>query len=221
MRRLALLTCALLTCALLLAVPGSARADTWSGPDPTGDAVTYGYDPDPPPCGTETEGRSRNGDIRRLAVRHTGDDVTLVLRVVGLGKLKQIYLSLPLRTNRRSYDVVVDFPGKRPVRASLWTPTTYGEPSEPDECGNVYVGGGAQGLGCPEIAASFDRPTGRVTVTLPRSCLGTPRWVQAGASVQGTHGNDVVVLDHWQRPGTGDDDFRTPDYGARVRHSNH
>lgn len=204
--------------ALVVGLPGPGQAARWSGPDPTGDATTFGFSPDPPPCGTLVEGRSSVGDIRRLSVRHAGEEVGLTLDVAGLRRLDDVYLSLLLRTERRGYEVDVDLRPGRPTRASLTTAMRYGPLAEPDECGNQYVGGSAQGIAC-RLGAHLDRGAGRVTVTVPRSCLRTPRWVRAGAEVQGDLGEGVVVLDRWERPDRADDDPLTPAYGVRVRWS--
>ncbi len=201
--------------ALVLALTGSASAAGWSGPDPVGDARTFTISADPAPCGSVVEGRSTTGDIRRLAVRHTTSAVVVTLDVTGLGRLDEPLVDLPLRSDRRDYEVGVDLRPGLPVRADLWTATEYSEPSEPDECGQQYVVGGSSGVDC-RVAARLDRRAGRVTVTVPRPCLRSPRWVRAGATVQGDLGEGTVVLDQWERPDRADDDSLTPAYGARV-----
>ncbi|MCW2815712.1 MAG: hypothetical protein JWN84_3167 [Nocardioides sp.] len=200
---------------LVLALTGTASAARWSGPDPVGDARTLAFSADPPPCGSLVEGTSSTGDIRRLAVRHTTADVVVTLDVAGLARLDEPLVGLHLRTDRRDYDVDVTLRPGRPARAQLMTAISYGEASEPDECGQQYYMGWAHGLSC-RVSARLDRGAGRVVVTVPRTCLKSPRWVRAGAEVQGDLGEGVVVLDEWARPDRADDSFLTPAFGARV-----
>jgi hypothetical protein len=210
----------LLALAPLLALSVSAapvQAASWAGYDPTGDARALSFDPEPAPCGTMTDDPSTTGDIRRLGVSHRAHRVRITVRVNGLGELRDTYITLPLRTPRRDLEVDVDLRPSGRVRASLSTATEWSEPGDPDECGNYYVVGGSGGVECRGIVATTDTGGDRIAVDVPRSCLGAPRWVRAGAEVQGndTDGG-VTFIDRWEPDGTGDGDFLTPTYGARV-----
>jgi hypothetical protein len=211
---------ALLALAPVLALSVSvapAQAASWSGYDPSGDARALTFDPEPAPCGTSTDEPSTTGDIRRLGVSHRAHRIRITVRVNALNELRRTYIVLPLRTPVRDLEVDVDLRPSGRVRASLSTATEYGEPSEPDECGNFYIAGGSVGVGCRGIAATTDTGGDRIVVDVPRSCLGSPRWVRAGAEVQGddTEGG-VTFIDRWEPEGTGDGDFLTPTYGARL-----
>lgn len=216
LRRPALLGSLVLLLCLLAPAPG--WAGSWSAPDPVGDARTVTFDPEPPPCGTYVEGRSRVGDVRRVGVRHARDTVTVRVDVVGLAQVRRPSTVIPLRTERRDYEVDVTVRPGRPVRAFLSTATRYTVADGPDECDYDAWFGTSSGIPC-RIGTRLDLAAGRLTVSVPRACLRSPRWVRAGASLQAEIDGGAAVLDRWERPDRADGDDLTPAYGARVRWS--
>ncbi len=196
--------------ALLLVSPAPARADSWTAPDPAGDATVYTFDPDPEPCGTITETPSAEGDIRRLRVRHTRDLVVLSLDVTGLVNRYRTSTTFEVVTPDREWTVDVTHHEGR-TEVGYWR-TPQITPDEVGECGSYgYVTGVRS---CRGAVGTIDARAGRVGVSLPRRCLGTPRWVRAGASIYSgqAHGSS----DTWMPPGSDDGDFTTPVVGRRV-----
>ena len=60
--------------------PAAAHAERWAGGDPRGDVEGWHFDPEPEPCGTDTQidaTQNTNSDITRLVVRHTRTAVQL------------------------------------------------------------------------------------------------------------------------------------------------
>lgn len=59
---------------------------------------------------------------------------------------------------------------------------------------SLFHAGGPEVLDCDGLRGSASRRADRVTVRVPRSCIGNPRWIRFGSSV-GHETNDHVVLD--------------------------
>ncbi|WP_137291909.1 hypothetical protein [Nocardioides dongxiaopingii] len=209
-RRLALLVAALVALAPLSAVP--AHADRWSDNEPVGDARTVTFDPEPEPCGTVTQRPSPDGDIRRLAVRHTNTELVLRVDVTGLPRSRDLFTELTVRTPRHDWLVSLDpparggggvFVGRAPDLTAV----------EPDECG--FIAYGVVSSGCDGATSRVDRSVGTVVVVLPRRCLGRPGWVRVGAAVQDMAPDGS--WDRWSLRGADNGDWRTPVLGPRVR----
>lgn len=217
-RRLTLAT-AVLPLALL---PSVAHAATWSGAEPTGDATSTTYSPDPPPCGTFTETVSKAGDITRLTVRHTRTTVQLTLVVAGLADLKDAQASFAVGTHRMDWELDVS-KSRGKVEAWLMDVPEYPtdeELAQMEADGQCYFLVGSSGEGCSKVHAAIDVDAGRITASIPRSCLDNPQWVRAGGSVSGTTkgAGGVYVTDEWAPKKLDDGDWRTPTYGPKVAH---
>ncbi|QCW50677.1 hypothetical protein FE634_10105 [Nocardioides dongxiaopingii] len=211
-RRLALLAAALVALAPLSAVP--AHADRWSDNEPVGDARTVTFDPEPEPCGTVTQRPSPDGDIRRLAVRHTKTDLVLRLDVVGLPRPRSVFAEFTVRTSRHDWLVTVDSFATGGPDVSIGRAPDLTD-VEPDECGYItYTTGGSR---CADTEARIDRSAGTVVATVPRRCLGRPEWVRVGADVQNIAADGSY--DRWSPRGADNGDWRTPVFGPRVRAS--
>ncbi|GAA4691578.1 hypothetical protein [Nocardioides nanhaiensis] len=212
-RALSALLCAAI---LLLAAPTHARAaeGAWRGDDAAGDAVAFTFSPEPPPCGSVSERTAPRGDIRRLGVRHTRSSVrvTVVISDLDAGPAR---VSVPLQTERRHIDLDIDLPtGPEAdgVEGSLSDP---GKPTRPelDECGGY--GWISFGVSCEALRVRAAAHA--VTATIPRSCLGHPRWVRAGAEVQTELPDEEWTSDRWAPAAADDTPWWRPVLGPRVR----
>lgn len=83
---------------------------------------------------------------------------------------------------------------------------------EIDECGNYAYDSGVRS--CRGAAASIRTGRDRITLSLPRRCLRTPRWVRVGADVYSfsQHG---TTFDRWYPAGWHGDEL-APVVGRKV-----
>lgn len=176
------LTATTLAGALLVCAGGGAHAERWWGRDAAHDATEWTWSPDPEPCGTLTERdvpREAVTDLVGLGVRHEAETIELRAALREVTPWRGTAVSFVLDTPGRSVGTYrVDVQRARPnapLEAILFSYLL----GEPDECG-VTVGGGA-GLPC-DVEVRGPGASRVVTVVLPRSCVGTPRWVRAGVS---------------------------------------
>lgn len=200
----------LLVTAALLVAPVPSYADSWSAADPAGDSTTYAYSPEPEPCGTVTEKATPEGDIRRLSVRHTRDRVVLTLHVTGLTKAFRTAASFEVVTPGREWTVDVSRYRQKTEVSYYRTPQI--DADDVDECGAYYYG--VSPSTCEGATALIDVAGDRIRASIPRRCLGTPRWVRAGGQVHGGRGADSFG-DLWL-PGDFDGDYLRPLVGRKV-----
>ncbi|UFN45518.1 hypothetical protein [Nocardioides okcheonensis] len=199
----------------LLACSGTAaHAEQWWGRDAAHDATEWSYSPEPEPCGTLTEHdrpREAATDILGLGVRHDGATIELSTRLRDASPWRGTLLSFVLDTPRASDSVhEVNVQRARPG-GSLEAILYSSHIGEPDACG--AAGGGGRGLPC-DLAVTGPSTRGAVTVRVPRSCLGRPRWVRVGASTLRDEGR-ALRGDTWGR-GTADAPYGP--FGPRVAH---
>lgn len=213
--------------ALALLAPAAAYADGWSGPDQAGDVRGWHYDPEPEPCGTDTEvdgSAEANEDITRLGVRHTRGAVVITTRFVDLDPGLEQAAFLYMRTNLGGWWLHVDRFERQPGNWRMFTFLAE-EPDLPhpddieSECGAV----GIILLGEPcRMARTVDFDLELIRLRVPRSCIGNPRWVRVG-----------VTAHRWIDPADPEDRSSTtfyddwdggvelspwaPPYGPRVR----
>lgn len=197
----------------LLALPGAAHAASWSGAEPAGDAVSVTHSDDPAPCGTTTETSTSEGDITRLAVRHTRGQVRLALHVTGLTTAKRTFTTFTVRTESRVVDVALSRVHGH-TRVELSDAPDLRD-LDPDECGAYYYAVGVST--CRGAVGDIDAEGDTVVATLPRACLDRPRFVQVAASISG-HRGDARFHDSWIPDGADDGSWLTPVYGPRVKH---
>lgn len=174
--------------AAAVALPAGAETDTAG--DPARDVVKVAI-----PSGDESDAPgNRTVDVTRFTTRHRGARVRLVVEVRELGD--HIALQLRIRTPRKSYFGYVE-----------------------NEGGTVFKGLSTKNGSpvCPaRIGAAVDPGADTVSFTVPRGCIGRPRWVRTGA-LASTGTSDDIWYDDARRDGTFDiGDIRL---GPRVAHN--
>ncbi len=201
--------------AALLSLPAvPSHAEWWSDTEPGGDAISTVYDFEAEPCPTSTTTPTTEGDIRRLTVRHTSDAVVVRMRITGLLSAHRTFGDLTVRTARRDWSVTVTRFGKATEvgLSRLGTPP----PDDGSECGS-YVEG-ADVRPCRDARGVIDVAARLIEASIPRRCLGSPRWVRAGGAVATWHARtDAIGYDQWAPPGVADGDGWVPPLSPRVR----
>jgi len=153
---------ALLPATLLL--PTAAHAEELVIDDAVADVVTVGPT-------EEGQGDLANlvptpdnltADVVRTVVDHAERRLRVRVDLRELGRERQYFAVLSVRTPDGTFEVETDHLGRRPD-ADL---TRRGRRVE-----------------CPRLRTVTDRASSRATVTVPASCLGDPRWVRVGVGV--------------------------------------
>ena len=170
--------------ALPLLAPTAAYADRWSSPDEIGDVEGWTYDPEPKPCGTfiDVDGSAEtNSDITRLSVRHTRRAVILTTRVARLDRRLEQSVSLYVRSEDRGWWLDVD---RFKTHSGNWRVMTFmaREPKlpDPDDVEGCGIGISLIDVGC-RTTGTVDFEHDLIRLTVPRQCMGNPRWVRVGA----------------------------------------
>ncbi|KQV73477.1 hypothetical protein ASC64_18740 [Nocardioides sp. Root122] len=214
------LTTVALAATLLALSAGSASADRWWGADRAGDVKQWSYSPEPPPCGTfaeETTPQDASTDIVGLSVRHEGDTVEMRAHLRNLTGWGDRWITFEIQTDRRPYSVTIPRnPAKHPE--DVWLMDASDVPEPADECGGT--GTLNFGVPCEGLTTSASSREDYVAVVVPRSCLGSPRWVKVGLQSARTVGKRYRY-DSWRRyvPDPQPTDSLIGPLGPRVRHS--
>jgi hypothetical protein len=211
------LTVTALAATMTVVGAGSASADRWWGGDRSGDVQQVGISPEPPPCGTvkqSTAPQDTTTDVVGLSVRHEGTSVELRAHFRDLTQWGERYLTFDVGTDDGDYTVwVVRSRKSERLEASLYRAP---EPPESfDECGGYVIV--VSGVPCPDLTVTRSPARDFVSVVIPRSCVGSPRWVKAGVRTSRTIG-DRHRSDVWGTNGTQPVGFTGP-FGPRVRQS--
>lgn len=111
------------------------------------------------------------GDIRTVQVTHTATTVRVLIKYVELNRVGSDHFHVAqIRTPQRSYEV------------DLYATTGHwrGDPT-------LYRANGTS----PRCTLSWriDYAANTTTITVPRSCLGNPAWIRAGAAMSNTYGD--------------------------------
>ena len=145
-----------LLAALVLLVPTAAHAEKVVTEDPAGDVVTIvGDDLDQATPAPEQTG----ADVVRTVVAHGDNRVAVTVHFRGLRHDPFHFTAIRVRTPRSTYDVLVERLGGTPI-TSLYR--------------------GEHEVECRNLKGRVDLRTDTVGVTLPATCLGSPRWVRMG-----------------------------------------
>ncbi|KRF36576.1 hypothetical protein [Nocardioides sp. Soil805] len=200
--RLGLLV-ALVVPAVLLA-PAVAHAEKVETTDPAGDVVSVG----PTEQGDEDldnlvpAPENLTADVVRTVVDHADPRLRVRIDLRELGRSRNYFAVLQVRTPAGTFEVETDDLGRRP---------------------EVEMTHRNRAVECPRLRAVGDRDAARAVITIPTSCLGAPRWVQVGvgvASLETVTAADgaeqvVVFADDAHRAGTISDENLTK--GPKVR----
>jgi hypothetical protein len=172
---------------LSVATAGTALAQDLSVTDASGDVYSYTQDTDP---GT-AEPTVANGDIVKTVFRHTDSRVSARVKFRDLRRRSadaQIEI-FRIVTNEGVRRDVALYAGDSPYR---WSGTT--EMSRPN----------GKTVAC-NITHQINYDTNVVTVSFPRTCVSSPRWIQVGLfSGRMTGGWNTLHLDDAQISGAAD-----------------
>ena len=152
-------------------------------------------------------GQKRPGDKRRdltrLSADHQADDVVVELALRDVAqKDENTSYSVFVRTPGRMYTVAV-YVTSGEVQSSLSTIKVKDDP----ECGPGTV---ENKVDCEGLVVDRDSEADLVSTTIPRTCLGAPRWVRVGGLVAGldlkhpSGGAEqlTITADYWGPAGT-------------------
>jgi hypothetical protein len=202
----------------LLAVlaPIPAQAGDYVGDDRIGDVEGFTYDPLPRPCGTITDVRPtdpRLGDIKQLGISHGADQIDLTLRLRSMPNLQRSSLDFALRTPDQAFAVDVYRSQRRnQVMVSVEKPPP--PPPHGVRCYSFVINIAVRP--CPAAEADLDTATSTVSLSVPRSCLSSPKWIRVGAEVS-TYVRGVSYHDAWAPRGSRPSGPWGHVYGPRVR----
>jgi hypothetical protein len=140
----------------LIAVPATAHAQTYRHTDARKDVVRV----------------TDSADRHRLAPRVQDADITKV-RFTHAGSTVTARLSLRKVTDRTNYLV-----------GSLRTPKGRFDVMATVDTGEItLLTGSGRTVACADASVHASKPKDQVTLRIPRSCLGDPRWVRVGVGV--------------------------------------
>ena len=193
-----------MTAAIVIGGAGVAAGDSWHGADPRGDVTGHRYDPEPEPCGTDTEldaSADNSTDITHLIVRHEKYAVVVVVRFNDLGWSRQQSTVIAIKTPTRAYTADV-FRSRTDGTAEVYLfPSEPPPPPDPnDECG--FVTTIEAGVGCRNLEGRIAPDHDLVSVRVPRRCIGYPTWVKGGARASRWLEDGAVHSDTWAPEGT-------------------
>lgn len=178
-------------------LPASASAATLATGDPVGDVWKSTFDPETEEETLEPAGSQVNVDLERTVLKHTATRLVLTARYADLDRsTNRFFLFAEVRTNegvRR--DVVID------------TSMRWG--------GTAFIMGRRGDVRCPGLSHQIDYTADTATVSVPRSCLSKPRWVQGRIGALGfpeqSEGNEVFL------DSGSDETADEPSWTARIR----
>ena len=233
--RLAARTLAVLLTPGALVLPATAHAERWSGTDARHDARSL--DPDATDCASldpRPAPRNRTADLTRITVDHAADAVRLTAHLRDVRVRGGSEVAMFVQTPAHFYIVPVNrFTGSRwPHQYTSASVARVPRRLFADPCahrgGNSTGGssgtstGGSTASGrraaprCENLPARYRPGKNLVTATVPRRCLGTPRWIRIGAYAVDMVGKRFV-LDTWAPEGVADKSLIGGVLGPRVR----
>ncbi|MEI5671857.1 MULTISPECIES: hypothetical protein [unclassified Nocardioides] len=174
MRRAAVLLSALALLATPVVTAGSAAAETWTHRDARGDVVDVPYDDDLTKITANPDDVA--ADITRLSVRHGTRRVTVTL---GLRDLRTGGTGVGVRLVTPRGDFTLTAFAVDGLRMHFFQETAKSDSDEEVACRGDRV----------RLQPRHDR----VRVSIPRTCLGEPRWVRAGGIFM--HGIERAVAE--------------------------
>lgn len=160
--RVTVLLAAMTLASAPLAVTGQAHAATWTQQDARGDVLAISQSAGSEKETVEPAPEDTATDITRFTVNHTARKVALVLRVRDL-RHGDTMVSARLVTPRGAYDVLAF----RSADLRMF---------------GVSAANGTD-VPCRGKKLRLDTVRDLIRITVPRACLGGPRWVRAGAGL--------------------------------------
>ena len=185
--------------AVIAANAAQASADHWWGRDRVADVQQIRISMDPPPCGSAELSTPRQDvatDIVGLSVTHGRQAVVVRAHLRQLGAWRHRLMTFPLATDGRDFEISVSSWNRRVPRAELLTAPTTPEQSD---CG-IYTTV-QTGIPCEDLRLQKVPTRDLVRLTVPRVCIGEPRWVRAGLQVQRNLDGGRARLDVWGSDG--------------------
>lgn len=169
--------------------PTAAHADKYVRADASGDVVSFTKSADTPAPAQV------NGDVVRSTVRHKAKRVVLTMRFNDLDGSGYTVFAYSVRTSKMTRDVaLVTFPGHHAGKVVMTTPK-------------------GKKVRC-RLARSIDYTANTATVSIPRSCVGKPRWVKVGMAMVTSPNPDFTTGFADDSGTTGD--FSQPKWTPRV-----
>lgn len=146
-----------LSTALLFSSAGLASAQRWVHADPSGDAVTLIDDESTPTVAPD----QKQGDVVQTTISHTRTKVVIRVRMRAVPRDDWMAFGV-VRTPRATFDLMqMKLGGGRHFA--------------------ITKGDGDRDVRCAAKSSRIDRTA--LVFTVPRSCLGNPRWIRAGVGV--------------------------------------
>ncbi len=193
----------LLPVAALVAASPAAHADRAVTTDPAGDVVLVDRQAseDAETGVLVPAPKNSTSDITRVSVDHRPRLLRVSVKMRKVGSSFGDTMMLRLRTPERRADLMV-------MRQGRETFTTMSR--------------GFRQVKCRKLSSTVDLRTDKIIVSVPTSCIDTPRWIQVGVIVVGAqveHGTDTgnqlrQFVDDGFREGVRDDGWKL---GDRVR----
>jgi len=157
----------LLTALTLIATPvvaaGSAHAGSWSHKDARGDVMSVSMVAD---GGVAKDPTDKATDITRISVNHGRGKVTVTLKVRDVTGGDTAVLGRLVTPDGDYEAMVIRSGGMR-----LFTLADGSVDSDPTD------------TPCRGKKVTFDTKRDRIRLTVPRTCLGSPKWVRVGAAL--------------------------------------
>lgn len=185
-----------------VAMAGTAHADTWSHRDAKGDVLSAPTETGKP---TRAPG-DKTTDITRISVNHAARKVVVTVKVRDLRRGGDTMLLGRIVTPKNDYAVMV-MQSPDMQMFSLYDEKNLDE--------------GIDATSCRGKRLAYQAARNRIRITIPRSCLGDPRWVRTGALlVRGVLSDEsTVTMDDALRKGISKKTMNqgTVSVGRRVR----
>jgi hypothetical protein len=108
---------------------------------------------------------NRTVDIVRTVVDHGDDRMRVSVKFRELGRDPFLFLGARVQTPRAEFDVAVQYLRRKPRVVGLVN--------------------GSDVIECRGVSTSVYRSTRSITLSVPTSCLGDPRWVRVGLGAEG------------------------------------
>jgi len=178
---------ALSAVALALGAPTAATAQTWNHADPAGDVVKYTFDTDTFEESHTGDPSVTNGDVISSTIKHNPRKVIATLRFRDLAVTHEdlTIFAMSIRTDKGNRDMT--------VAAMKGHERGVRDFSRPD----------GHSVRCRGASHHIDYAAHTVSVVVPRSCLGRPRWVKVSAGAVRVPSDLGVVLTRTSRTSGG------------------